>query len=250
MMKIKLKTYLFSFCFSVLAFVNAQDKKSIITYQSSLNITYRDSFIKDLEKQKLPMHIKQGVFDIYMSARPIDIILNIKNNESYCYPIKVLDDTFGYNMASGVCINDYYTNATSHKTIEMSDNLGYILCDPLEWEITNTKKTIATYTCYKATASERLFSRKGDIYYKTITAWFTPKIPLNFGPKNYNGLPGLILEVEWDMFTITATKINLNPNEKVTIKKPNPKTKVQTFEQVNNYIIEAEKSRKAEKYGN
>lgn len=224
--------------------VKAQEQKGIITYEGRLNIKYKDSFLKALErKPNMPMHIKQGVVDMYMNATPIDIKLEFEGDESYCYPVKVLNDESSYNMGTSVCINDFYTNIISKKTIKLSDYLGYILCDPLDWNITNNMRKIGDYVCYEATAMERLFHRKGYVYYKKVSAWFAPEIPLNFGPKHYNGLPGLILEVGLDRFTITAKKINFNVKE-VDISRPNPKTKVLTFEEVNNYIVDTEKSLK------
>lgn len=55
---------------------------------------------------------------------------------------------------------------------------------------------------------------------KTITAWYTPEIPVNQGPDEYWGLPGLILEVNDGRTTILCSKIVLNPKEQVTIKEP------------------------------
>ncbi|MFD2551981.1 GLPGLI family protein [Bizionia sediminis] len=54
----------------------------------------------------------------------------------------------------------------------------------------------------------------------TVTAWYTPQIPVNNGPAEYWGLPGLILEVSADRTTILCSKIVLNPAEKEAIKKP------------------------------
>ena len=55
---------------------------------------------------------------------------------------------------------------------------------------------------------------------KTITAWYTPEIPVSNGPENYTGLPGLILEVSDGKTTILCSKIVLNPKEKTEIKAP------------------------------
>jgi GLPGLI family protein len=54
----------------------------------------------------------------------------------------------------------------------------------------------------------------------TITAWYTPEIPVNQGPEGYWGLPGLILEVNDGKTTIFVQKC-LNPKDKVEIKAPN-----------------------------
>ena len=54
----------------------------------------------------------------------------------------------------------------------------------------------------------------------TIIAWYTPEIPINQGPENYWGLPGLILEVNDGKTIILCSKIVLNAKEKVEIKAP------------------------------
>lgn len=57
-----------------------------------------------------------------------------------------------------------------------------------------------------------------------MTAWYTPEIPVNQGPENYWGLPGLILEINDGTTTILCSKIVLNAKEKVEIK-PSKKEK-------------------------
>ncbi|MGL2962240.1 GLPGLI family protein [Flavobacterium sp. RSB2_4_14] len=54
----------------------------------------------------------------------------------------------------------------------------------------------------------------------TITAWYTPEIPVNQGPEGYWGLPGLILEVNDGKTVILCSKVVLNSKEKVEIKAP------------------------------
>jgi GLPGLI family protein len=54
----------------------------------------------------------------------------------------------------------------------------------------------------------------------TITAWYTPEIPISQGPENYWGLPGLILEVSDGKTVVLCSKIVLNSKEKVEIKAP------------------------------
>jgi GLPGLI family protein len=54
----------------------------------------------------------------------------------------------------------------------------------------------------------------------TITAWYTPEVPVNQGPEGYWGLPGLILEVNDGKTVILCSKVVLNSKEKVEIKAP------------------------------
>jgi GLPGLI family protein len=49
--------------------------------------------------------------------------------------------------------------------------------------------------------------------------WFTPQILVSFGPKEFTGLPGLVILVKMYNRTISASKIVLNPKEKIEIIK-------------------------------
>jgi GLPGLI family protein len=112
-------------------------------------------------------------------------------------------------------------------------------------------KVIGGYTCYKATAvkpvntsdfrnfRKKTDAKKEDVAKKedkdkttsfmegfempkeiTITAWYTPEIPVSHGPDSYYGLPGLILEVNDGKTIILCSKVVLNAKDKVEIKAP------------------------------
>ena len=55
---------------------------------------------------------------------------------------------------------------------------------------------------------------------KVTTAWYTLQVPISNGPKNYQGLPGLILELNDGKNLIVCTEIVLNPSETIKIKEP------------------------------
>ena len=60
----------------------------------------------------------------------------------------------------------------------------------------------------------------------TDEVWYTPEIPVQFGPTKYIGLPGLVLEVIAGKVRFTATKIQLNIQQPVNIERPNKGTKI------------------------
>lgn len=65
----------------------------------------------------------------------------------------------------------------------------------------------------------------------TIIAWFAPSLPYAYGPKDYGGLPGLILELTEKETTYYASKINITKNKEVKIDFP--KGKMITEEEYN-----------------
>jgi len=111
---------------------------------------------------------------------------------------------------------------------------------PLEWNLENETKQIGNYLCFKATTMKELkpqgvnrFRRfreekkkeiKKDSLKKPkqtkITVWYTPEIPINQGPADYYGLPGLILEVNAGNQIILCNKIVMNPKDKIIIEAP------------------------------
>jgi len=140
----------------------------------------------------------------------------------------------------------------------------------LEWKLSGETKQIGNYTCFKATAVRptsqsdfRNFRRKKEEDSKstdkvddkatpkttnfmdqwevpkeiTVTAWYSPDIPVSQGPENYWGLPGLILEVSDGKTVILCSKIVINPKEKKEIKAPK-KGKVVTQQEYDKIVAE------------
>lgn len=91
----------------------------------------------------------------------------------------------------------FYIDLSNKTSIKQTDVFGetFLIKDTIsniKWKIHNEKKTIGKYNCLKATALVSADNGK-DI---NISAWFSPEIPFAYGPFNYSGLPGLILELE------------------------------------------------------
>ena len=151
----------------------------------------------------------------------------------------------------------HYKNVKEKRYVVDKEFMGkeFLIQDSLpnlEWKMESETKQIGGYTCFKATAVRavsksdfRNFRPKKEIAKTqdsvkteqpnkktnfmddlelpkevTITAWYAPEIPVNQGPENYWGLPGLILEVNDGKTIVLCSKIVLNTKEKVAIKEP------------------------------
>ncbi|WP_179354209.1 GLPGLI family protein [Winogradskyella vidalii] len=152
---------------------------------------------------------------------------------------------FGGSMAAG----PKYKNIQTKELLQDQEFFGkqFLVKDELKsitWQMGKETKQIGQYMAFKATATvepsgfdfqsfrgprgrdnnekENDSTDSKEAAPKTIevVAWYTPQIPVNQGPDDYWGLPGLILEVNADRTTILCTKIVLNPAEKETIEKP------------------------------
>lgn len=147
-----------------------------------------------------------------------------------------------------------YKNVKENQLLQEQEFFGkqFLITDSLvklEWKMENETKQIGQYTVFKATAlkavddmdfsnwrrrnNEEDSEKKKDSTALNnpmdeievpkqilVTAWYTPQIPVNQGPDEYWGLPGLILEVNAGRTTMLCTKIVLNPEEKDEIKAP------------------------------
>ncbi|WKL45285.1 GLPGLI family protein [Flavobacterium sp. ZE23DGlu08] len=135
----------------------------------------------------------------------------------------------------------------------------------LQWKMEGETRVIGGYNCFKATAvrpasktdfrnfrpkkEDAATTKPADATKKTnlmdeldmpketiITAWYTPEIPVNQGPENYWGLPGLILEVNDGKTVILCSKVVLNPKVKTEIKA-STKGKVTTQKEFDETVL-------------
>ena len=135
-----------------------------------------------------------------------------------------------------------YKNTSDNSLITTTETFGkqFLISDELEeraWEMTGKTKKIGNYTAHEATynniSERRTISmsdegKTSDTVMDTtrITVWYTPEIPVPHGPEEYWGLPGLILELTDGNVTYLCTKVVLNPEKGLEIRKPSKGKKV------------------------
>lgn len=103
------------------------------------------------------------------------------------------------------------------------------------WKITNETKTINGYYCIKATSL--LAVDYGDLEQNQlypITAWFCPDLKYPYGPRGIGGLPGIILELNQNIITFYASKIELK-EKLIDILMPTNKKVITTAEMYNDF---------------
>ena len=109
----------------------------------------------------------------------------------------------------GIKEESYYTNKKFIINEKNSYGEDFLVETPkLNWKISNKQIKIGQFLCYEARATiQRENSRKK--FKEIITAWFTPEIPYNYGPKYFSGLPGLIVSLEESKYiTIQLEKLS------------------------------------------
>ncbi len=148
-----------------------------------------------------------------------------------------------------------YKNLKTNQILEEREFYGkqFLIQDTitnLEWTLEKESKQIGQYIVFKATALKSIddndmsMARRRDAAKEKeevvkdstktdaplnnvkvpkemiVTAWYTPQIPINNGPGEYSGLPGLILELNFYRTRILCSKIVMNPKETTAIKAP------------------------------
>ncbi|MFC1725414.1 GLPGLI family protein [candidate division KSB1 bacterium] len=97
----------------------------------------------------------------------------------------------------------------------------FLVTGPIEnqpWKLINKRVKVLRFNCMGAEL------KKGD---NTVTAWYTPEIPVFIGPDEFSGLPGLILAVEiHGEFAFIAESVDLAPPEEEVFSKPGEGKKV------------------------
>ncbi len=139
-----------------------------------------------------------------------------------------------------------FKDITTKKSLESTEFMGkkfLISNDPnkIKWVMGKEQKMIGNYLCFKATAQIKKPKTMTSVWreaekendsikdpskkelveeYSTITAWYTPQIPVSHGPAEFGGLPGLILELTTDTTVMLCTKVVMNPEKRIQISEP------------------------------
>lgn len=132
----------------------------------------------------------------------------------------------------------YIFRSTSDNTMTVYDRAGSleygVYTEPLgeiQWEISDSTKTVLGYDCIKATA---------NYHGRNWIAWFAPDIPLQEGPWKLTGLPGLILEASEStgQHSFVATGLEATNQEIVPIypyQQYDKMSRIEMLRQLRNY---------------
>lgn len=178
-------------------------------------------------------------------AEKAELVLDFNSNSSLFYLPGKLEVKKGTIRTFRRIIGfrgKYYVN--SEKIVQKKNSFGedFLVSIPKpSWDITSNSKKIDNYTCYKATTIRKIKTPKGD-FDQIITAWFTPELPFNYGPKEFQGLPGLIIHLQQgrSLFYLKSIK----KNKKIFIKEPKKgkEITVEDFENLSKKMFESLRS--------
>lgn len=208
---------------------------SIHIFSQSGEVIYEAKILsKELMKQfnndSLSKSQKSYLISIFKEQKEVDYKLIFNYGESLFEKEKNLNieseriSLTERRMGKGI----YYTDNKLKQIINHKVYYGQeflIEIPAFSWKLSQENKKIGEYICFKATTIKYLEGRNGIIE-RNVIAWYTNELPYNFGPRDYNSLPGLILELQEDNLLIKASKITLKPKNKIVIKKPSQGEKV------------------------
>lgn len=199
---------------------------------NSAEIIYKVKFErKKMDTTSLQSKKVYSVFDkVYQELDFIEIKLIFYKNKSSFEVIEFMeiDDKrrFFRNKSKGLADlnSNFYHDINQNIRIREKEYDGkkYNITSPfdnIDWIVTQESKRINNLICFKA-LSTKSFRSKGKTVNLKVEAWFTPDISIPVGPKNYTNLPGLIIELREGRKTYYATKIRINPKDKLKIINP------------------------------
>ncbi|MGV8945787.1 MAG: GLPGLI family protein [Lutibacter sp.] len=206
------------------AVIDAQNSKVYVTYKKDLlNYSINNN---DVEKQKT---MKSIMDELKNSSNSLRYNLLINDHESFFLleenlVIDTDEQSLRFIVNAGDTGGDFYMNSKTKEIIRSKSLYGETFniianIDSMKWELTNERKMIGNFNCYKAVTIKVVENSKG-IFNHNVEAWYAPEIPFGFGPVGYGGLPGLIIEIQYQNVRFYASKIELNTKKDTKIVKP------------------------------
>ena len=256
-----IKNLLLSICLIfTITTIRSQDFQGKAIYQT------KSSLDVDFSGSGMPADRVKRIKEMMKSQLEKTYVLTFNKTASIYKEEAKLDQNGGrrggmrFMMMGGSGSGKYYKNTQLKKLSKEQELSGknFLIKDDLtsyEWKMEEETKMIGKNLCFKATTVIEVPERSTNIRFGRrnnnddekeseeeeikmeqviVTAWYTLNIPVNHGPGDYWGLPGLILEISDGNTQILCTKIVMNPKKKEAISEPTKGKKVtqKEFDQI------------------
>lgn len=132
--------------------------------------------------------------ELLINKNTAQFFVNIKGGEKKEYRVGQVEQMARYHITN----YDLNTNIFSEQRKLNGKLFTAEWKNDFVWEITNETKEIGGYKVTKAITDSYEIKKGDDFHFGKASAWFTPDIPVSAGPGRYAGLPGLILEIEYE----------------------------------------------------
>ena len=212
--------------------ISSQNSNGIVTYTASL---LKQKEIK-FDTLKASKKVKKEINELMSNKSTLEYQLKFNNDFSSFKKIDQLELDKRENILLKILVSrgTFYNDRKNDVTINAYNSYGdlYLITYPkTNWLITNKTKIINGYLCRKAITKKTNSKTKKE---ETIIAWFTLKIPVNYGPVHFSGLPGLILELDFiGKYRLNVKKIQLNiKEEKIEIPEKGIKVNLEKYEKM------------------
>ncbi len=259
MKKLTLKISILAFIMASIS-ISAQGIKGQAYYQTKRNIdlNLEGSEMSEEQKNMINKRLKKQFERTY--------ILTFEKEASTYILEETLDNpTSGSGGMQMVMIGGpgssgtLYKNTKTQNYSDEQDLFGkpFLIKDklePLDWKLEDESKIIGKYISFKAMAIREV--ENPDLRFgnqenetstdsipptikRTITAWYTTDIPVNHGPGEYWGLPGLILELnDGDNMQYICNKIVMPTQNDISEPTKGKIVSQEEFEEIRNQKME------------
>lgn len=176
-----------------------------------------DVKITPIEDNKFDKFVEENSPNAYKMGSQLEFILKFDTiKSSFILIDKLFDDnadkTYAFVKIDFFGNNIVIKDTVYEETVYSEEKLIIKKIKKSNWILTDESKIIDNFLCYKATTENIVINPVG-IFKHPITAWYCPEIPFSYGPIGYNGLPGLILELQTRGAVYGATKLTFNNDE-------------------------------------
>ncbi len=197
----------------------------IVKYEERANIENQLKHVTDPEiRKRVSAHLSKATTFFLYYENGESLYIQEKENNIEKEDLN-LDKEKTKKIEIGKNGGGIYKNFKTKEYFHEADVLGkqLLVSDKLEvinWEFLDEEKKIGSINCKKA---------KATINNEEVIAWFNDELTIQDGPKDYYGLPGLIIELIAEKKTYHVINIKKN-KDKLEIKKPSKGTKVSKVE--------------------
>ena len=195
---------------------NAQNTSGTILYTQKVNIHMNLPIEMEGMKDRIP-EFRESNHKLTFADSKV-MYEGVKNEKKEAERAKKAGKRGRRGMRGGRSQGKRFVDLSTNSVVATRDLMGkkFLVTgtpEKYKWKMTGKSKQVGSYLCQEATWQDSTTQ---------IIAWFTPMIPVQAGPDDYTGLPGVILHMNINdgETEITATDVQLGEVDSNTLLAP------------------------------